>query len=302
MRKHLITFLAISIVLNLCLAGTSFFTSAGNYSNDIEKQDTTQLEQLKIRIEQLKKEKQLLKERLDKLQSATPLETDDDKIYNWYFMRKEGHTPPTTEPLYLEMIKNRGHFLGDTNKKKIFLTFDEGYENGYTVKILNTLKNNNVQAAFFVTGSYVKKNPELVKRMADEGHIIGNHSNTHPSMPQLSDKEIKQELSTVSSMVEDLTGNGTHFFRPPRGQFNSRVLKLADEQGYSTIFWSMAYRDWITDDQPGEETAYNFVTDNIHNGAVILLHAVSQSNAAALDNIIKELKKQGYSFASLNHI
>lgn len=304
MRKLLPWLLALSLALNFYLIGIKFFniSPAAGDVDEVE-QLQTRIEEYKQKTEKLEQEKQMLRERLESLQSAAePISTADNKVYNWYFKKSDGHAPPTTEPQYLQMLKNRGYFLGDTTKKEIYLTFDEGYENGYTPQILDTLKANNVKAAFFVTGSYVEKKPDLVKRMVAEGHIVGNHSDTHPSMPIISSEEIRKELKTVEKQVQQLTGYKMRFFRPPRGEFNQRVLDVAHEEGYITIFWSMAYRDWLVDQQPGKEAAYDYVVNNIHNGAIILLHAVSRSNAEALDSIIKELKKQGYTFKSLDQL
>lgn len=319
MRKYLPWLLVLSLGLNIYLAGTNFLNvspAAGDIDNDGRQNAAVQLEQLQNRIEEyqqknaeLEQEKQMLREKLDNLQPATesinknePVNTAENKVYSWYFKRSNKNLPPTTEPQYLQMLKGKGYFLGDTSKKQIYLTFDEGYENGYTPQILDTLKKNNVKAAFFVTGSYVERNPDLIKRMAAEGHIIGNHSDTHPSMPSISNEQIVKELDTVEKQVQQITGQKMHFFRPPRGEFNQRVLDVASREGYSTIFWSMAYRDWVVDEQPGKEAAYNFITNNIHNGAIILLHAVSKSNTEALDSIIKELKNRGYTFAGLEQL
>jgi len=309
LRKYLPLLLVLSLGLNIYLLEINFF-NVSPAAGDVTEEESARLEQLQNRIQkyeektaELERERQELQERMESMQSAAePISTADNKVYSWYFKRSNKNKPPTTEPQYMQMLKNKGYFLGDTNKKIIYLTFDEGYENGYTAQILDTLKANNVPAAFFVTGSYVEKNPKLVKRMAAEGHIIGNHSDTHPSMPTISNEEIKEELETVEKQVEQLAGQEMHYFRPPRGEFNQRVLDVAAQEGYKTIFWSMAYRDWVVDEQPGKDAAFNFVTNNIHNGAIILLHAVSKSNTEALDSIIKELKDRGYTFAGLNQL
>lgn len=316
MRRHLPWLLAISLVANIYLAGIYFFNTSTTTGDTSQKTLVEETEQLHNRIkeyeqktEHLRQQIQTLQERLHGLQSlADPVyqasnELATEEIYSWYFMRKEDNKPPSTEPQYLQMIKDgKGYFLGDTSEKKVYLTFDEGYEQGYTSQILDILKANKVPAAFFVTGSYVKNSPDLVKRMVKEGHIVGNHSNTHPSMPSLSDEQIKQELQTVEDQVKELTGKEMSYFRPPRGEFNQRVLDVAQQEGYTTIFWSMAYRDWLIDNQPGKEAAFNYVVNNIHNGALILLHAVSSSNTEALDDILKEIKKRGYTFASLDEL
>lgn len=319
MRKHLPWMLALSIALNIYLTGSVLLSSSpvtgaiDDASNHHTAQDLAppdkpldHVQELQEQIKDLQQEKEKLQQELNKLRqantAATTINTTDNKVHGWYFKRDDKNLPPTTEPEFIQMLKGKGHFIGDTSKKNIYLTFDEGYENGYTPQILDTLKKHKVPAAFFVTGSYVKKNPDLIKRMHAEGHIIGNHSDTHPSMPSISNEQIVKELNTVEKQVQEITKGKMHFFRPPRGEFNQRVLDVADQEGYSSIFWSMAYRDWLVDDQPGQEAAYNFVTKNIHNGAIILLHAVSKSNTDALDTIIKELKDRGYTFTSLQKL
>lgn len=310
MRKYLPWILALSLLVNAYLLGSNIFqvsTAAGDANLE---QLQSQLEEYKAEKERLEQETEMLRQKLESLQSAVEPGPEpspdsgslDTRVYGWYFKKRGGHAPPTTEPQYMQMLEGRGYFLGDTGKKEIYLTFDEGYENGYTGQILDTLRDNNVKAAFFVTGSYVEKNPALVKRMVEEGHIVGNHSDTHPSMPSLSNEEIKRELEAVEKQVHQLTGTKMSYFRPPRGEFNRRVLDVAHQEGYTTIFWSMAYQDWLTDRQPGKEVAFKHVTENIHNGAIILLHAVSKSNTEALDDIIKELKKMGYKFKSLDNL
>ena len=192
------------------------------------------------------------------------------------------------------------YYLGDTQHKVIYLTFDEGYENGYTTQILDILKANDVKAAFFVTKDYIERNPELIKRMVDEGHVVGNHSVTHSDMPDLSDEQIKSELDECAAYFKEVTGvEMPRFFRPPAGVYSIRSLEKTQQAGYKTIFWSFAYKDWETDNQPGKEEAYNMVMNNYHNGSIMLLHAVSQSNTEALDDMLKSLKQEGYTFLSL---
>lgn len=231
-----------------------------------------------------------------------PPAEQDRTIYSWWFKRNQEHKPPEFDPGQKSIVKGKGIFLGNTSEKKVYLTFDEGYENGYTPKILDTLKSNHVPAAFFVTADFVDKQPKLVQRMAVEGHIVGNHTATHRSLPELADSEIRKEIEITHYKVRELTGKDMKFMRPPMGEYNSRVLNELKELGYKAVFWSMAYRDWETDKQPGQVTAYNNVMDNVHPGAVILLHAVSKSNADALDEIIKGVKARGYSFASLKEL
>jgi peptidoglycan-N-acetylmuramic acid deacetylase len=191
--------------------------------------------------------------------------------------------------------KYHGVYLGDTSKKVVYLTFDEGYENGYTPLILDTLKENNVKALFFVTGAYVKSEGNLVKRMLEEGHLVGNHTINHRSLPSLSSAALENELYGLEKRFTALTGKGFKYMRPPEGEYSEKVLAAANQLGYVTVFWSYAYKDYDINDQKGSEHAYKMVMDNLHNGAVILLHAVSSDNANALDRIIRGIEAEGYS-------
>lgn len=222
--------------------------------------------------------------------------------YGWYFNPNDKHVPPTaSEKVNIDLYN--AHYLGDTTQKIIYLTFDEGYENGFSSKILDVLKEKNVKAAFFVTKPYIQKNTELIKRMAQEGHIVGNHSVKHLSFPDLSDEQIKNELLETAEAYKEVTGmDMPKIVRPPMGEYSERTLAVTKNTGYKTIFWSFAYKDWLTDAQPGKDAAYNTVMSRYHNGAVMLLHAVSQSNTEALGDIIDSLREQGYSFGSLDDI
>lgn len=224
--------------------------------------------------------------------------------YNWGMKKGRDGNPAQAGQQFDEMLpKYEALYLGDTSKKDIYLTFDNGYENGYTAQILDVLKKHQAPATFFVTGHYLKSVPELVKRMVKEGHIVGNHSWTHPDMTVLTDEAIKSELRKVKEETERLTGKKTmNYLRPPRGVFNERTMKVAKQEGYYHIFWSLAYKDWIVDEQKGAAYAHDAVLKQIHPGAVLLLHTVSKDNAEALDSIITDLKKQGYVFKSLDDL
>jgi len=223
----------------------------------------------------------------------------DNTETSWSFKRNSEHLP-VTGYYDLDLSLYGAYFIKNTDEKVVYLTFDEGYENGYTPTILDVLKDNNVKATFFITGHYIDSQPELVQRMVDEGHIVGNHSETHPSLPLLSDEEVYNEIVTLADKFKDLTGKDMDpFLRPPTGTYSERTLYLTRKLGFRTIFYSMAYRDWVVDDQPGKEAAHDHVMDNYHNGAIILLHAVSESNTEALDSILKDLKALGYRFGSL---
>lgn len=220
-------------------------------------------------------------------------------LQSWSFRRNTDHAPVIgyTDS---DLSKYGAYYLGDTDEKVMYLTFDEGYENGFTPTLLDILKENDVQAAFFVTLPFMRNNPELVIRMKEEGHIVANHSVTHPSFPELTDEEVIQELRETAAYYESLTGEEmAPFFRPPMGEYSDRTLYLTRREGYRTIFWSIAYRDWVVDDQPGKDYVYQHFLDNHHPGAIPLVHAVSSSNTEALDEVIKAMKAEGYRFGSL---
>ncbi|MFD2925077.1 delta-lactam-biosynthetic de-N-acetylase [Halobacillus naozhouensis] len=199
--------------------------------------------------------------------------------------------------------KYDGFYVDHSGEKVVYLTFDNGYEQGYTAKVLDILKKQQVPAAFFVTGHYIKSAPELVKRMEEEGHIIGNHSWSHPDFTKLSKQEMKNELQKVEKAVKELTDQDSMtYMRPPQGKFNEQTLKWTRELGYVHAFWSLAFVDWQTDGQKGWEYAYQSVINQIHPGAVILLHTVSKDNADALNELIIQLRKRGYHFGSLHEL
>lgn len=188
-----------------------------------------------------------------------------------------------------------------TEKKVMYMTFDCGYENGYTSKILDVLKEKNVNAAFFCTLPQVKDNPDLIKRMIDEGHIVGNHSVTHPSFAEISTDQMKKEISEMESYLKENFNYSEPYFRFPKGEYTNVALETVGSMGYSAVFWSLAYADWDLNNQKGEQYAFDTVVSRFHPGAVILLHSVSPDNANALGDIIDEAKKQGYEFESLRN-
>lgn len=202
------------------------------------------------------------------------------------------------------LSKHSGYYVGDTKSKVIYLTFDSGYENGNTSKILDILKNNNVQAAFFLTNPFINEQKSLVKRMVDEGHIVGNHTATHPSMAQIFDfNRFKGELSAVEKSYNSLTGKDIpKFFRPPMGKYSELSLYFTEKLGYKSIFWSFAYADWDQNKQPSKEYAINMIKKNTHNGGIFLLHSVSKTNAEILDEVLKYWKSEGYELKTLNDL
>jgi peptidoglycan-N-acetylmuramic acid deacetylase len=231
--------------------------------------------------------------------------TYSDVAYHFGFKKsKNGQLPSIDQEGFKPIIAKHGAvFLGDTTKKELYLTFDNGYENGYTARILDILREKKVPAAFFVTGHYVKDQPELLKRMVAEGHLIGNHSWSHPDMTRISDSRIKEELDQVKAAVAQVTGQKEmRFLRPPRGIFSERTLAVSKALGYTNVFWSLAYKDWDTKAQKGWKYAYDSVMAQLHPGAVMLLHSVSRDNAEALGKIIDDARRQGYEFKSLDQL
>lgn len=222
-----------------------------------------------------------------------------NKKYGWG-LKKNKQAPPEVPQATISLLDKYGAIYKDSEPRALYLTFDEGYENGYTAQILDVLKENNVPAAFFVTGPYIKKEPELIRRMVEEGHIVGNHTVNHPSMPEVkSAEDLKREIMELSESFQELTGQEMKFFRPPMGEYSERTLAITRDAGYTSVFWSFAYQDWNVKAQKGTDYAYQQITDGVHDGAILLLHAVSKDNAEVLDRVIKDLKAAGYRFKSL---
>lgn len=224
-------------------------------------------------------------------------------IERWWLKRNENHQTPEVSD-YIDLSKYDAYYVNPKcKKKKIFLTFDCGYENGFTPKILDVLKKQKIVAAFFVTKPFIREGRELVRRMKKEGHIVGNHTVHHRSMPTLSDRDNKQEIIDCAEYCKEATGYEIdHFIRPPMGEYNEKTLKLTKSMGYKTIFWSMAYVDFDVNKQPGKQYVVEHFKKYTHNGAIPLMHNVSQSNAEALDEVITNLKKEGYQFESLKKL
>ena len=195
-------------------------------------------------------------------------------------------------------------YVGDQEEKVLYLTFDAGYENGYTASILDTLKKHNVKAAFFLVGNYLQKNADLVRRMVDEGHIVGNHTMTHPDMSAITEKEAFQaELEGLETLFKEITGKDLpQYYRPPQGIYSEENLKMAKELGYRTVFWSLAYKDWDNNKQPTTEYALGKLIPRSHNGAVILLHSTSATNAEVLDELLTQWKSLGYRFETIDQL
>jgi peptidoglycan-N-acetylmuramic acid deacetylase len=229
-----------------------------------------------------------------------------NKERSWFYKPNKAHiTPEIPADVNVMLKKYNGYYVGDTDSKVLYLTFDEGYENGFTPKILDILKENNVKAAFFVTRPYIKQQPDLIKRMVQEGHIVGNHSSTHPSMTTKAGnvESFNKEFTDTEKVFTDITGlQMPKYFRPPMGVYSEKTLELTKTLGYISIFWSFAHKDWEVNNQPSVQVTHDKVINGSHNGEIILLHAVSKSDTDALDSIIKDLKKDGYVFLTLDEL
>ena len=203
-----------------------------------------------------------------------------------------------------DLKQYNAYYASDTDEKILYLTFDAGYENGNTPAILEALKKHQAPAVFFAVGNFIKDNPDLIKRMITEGHIVGNHTMTHPDMSQISSMEsFQKELEGVEELYTSVTGEPmTKFYRPPRGVYSTENLSMAKELGYSTFFWSLAYVDWIQEQQPSKEEAFQKLIPRIHPGAIVLLHNTSSTNAAILDELLTRWEEMGYQFHSIKEL
>ena len=215
--------------------------------------------------------------------------------------RQEG-TAPNGPASAEQLAQYNAVYVGKGDKKEIYLTFDAGYENGCTEKILDILKKHNAPAAFFLVGNYMEKNADLVRRMVDEGHIVGNHTMHHRDMSKLEDKEaFQQELTELETLFQSITGKELpKYYRPPQGTYSQKNLQMAKNLGYKTVFWSLAYVDWKNDDQPSAQSAFDKLLPRTHNGAVVLLHSTSQTNAEILDELLTKWEDEGYVFSSID--
>ena len=221
---------------------------------------------------------------------------------SWGLSFRDDGQPPTGPANAAALRQYDAAYLGDTGEKVLYLTFDAGYENGCTEKILDILQKHQVKAAFFLVGNYLEQNPELVRRMVQDGHIVGNHTWHHYDMSQISDREVfAGELEDVAEKYREITGGEMQkYYRPPQGIYSEENLKMAKELGYHTVFWSLAYKDWETGNQKGADYAFDSVIPYLYPGCVLLLHAVSSDNTEALGRIIDEARNQGYTFKSLD--
>ena len=217
--------------------------------------------------------------------------------------RQEGSAPVGTAGME-QLRQYDAAYLGDTREKVLYLTFDAGYENGCTEQVLDTLKKHQVRAAFFLVGNYIERNADLVRRMVEEGHIVGNHTMHHYDMSRLSGKEtFSKELTDLEDLFRQTTGKELpKFYRPPQGVYSQENLKMAKELGYKTVFWSLAYVDWKNDDQPDPDASLAKLLKRTHNGAVVLLHSTSQTNVKILDTLLTRWAEAGYTFGTLDDL
>lgn len=223
----------------------------------------------------------------------------DNTLYAWWFKRNDNHEKSGCQEDF-DITQYQAYYTVPVNEKKIYITFDCGYENGYTADILDILKKEGVTAAFFVTQTFIRDNIELTKRMKEEGHLVCNHTVTHPSMPGKSIEEQKNELLTCESYMKEATGYEMDlFFRPPKGEYSKRTLQMAKDLGYTTIFWSMAYLDYDVNNQPTSDHVVEHFKKYYHPGAIPLMHNVSVANRDALEQMLNNMKKEGYSFGTL---
>ena len=238
----------------------------------------------------------------------TPFIRVNAKELHWYCKRNAEHKQPISDSQFSFLDECCGIYVdkshGDENEEKvIYLTFDVGYENGNVAKILDVMKQEEVVGSFFVLENVIKRNPDLVLRMANEGHIVCNHTLNHPNLVGKSEELFKNEVLGLENEYRKLTGKEmSKFFRPPEGTFDREMLERASALGYKTVFWSFAYADWDNNKQLSEEAALKKILDNIHNGEIMLLHPTGETNAKIMQRLICSLKEQGYTFATLDNI
>ena len=227
-----------------------------------------------------------------------------EKSENWGLGFGTEGKPPTGNASEEELKKYNAYFIGDTTQNTIYLTFDCGYENGNTEPILDALKKHDVKATCFVVGNFLETSPEIVKRMIAEGHTVGNHTYHHLDMSSISSMDaFKKETQDVENLFEQITGTPiTKFYRPPQGKYNIENLKMAQELGYHTFFWSLAYVDWYQDKQPTKDEAFGKLLKRIHPGAIVLLHSTSSTNAQILDELLTKWEEMGYTIKPLTEL
>lgn len=223
------------------------------------------------------------------------------EITNWGLSFQQEGMPPVANATTEYLSQFHAMYCAPTQEKQIYITFDAGFENGNMPQILEALKKHDVQAVFFLVGNFMEKEPALLKQMVAQGHTIGNHTYSHPDMSAISGKEsFLQELQKNEALYKEIIGEDMpKLYRPPQGKYSEQNLKMADELGYQTVFWSLAYVDWYQNQQPTKEEAFSKLVPRIHPGAVLLLHSTSSTNAQILDALLTKYEELGYSFGDL---
>ena len=236
--------------------------------------------------------------------SNTVIPTSSTSESNWGLSFQEEGKPPVANTTAEELKQFDAYYMQNTEEKKIYLTFDCGYENGNTAPILDALKKHNAPATFFIVGNFLSTSPDLVRRMTEEGHTVGNHTFHHPDMSKISSIDaFSKELKDLEDLYKETTGKEmVKYYRPPQGKYSESNLKMAQDLGYQTFFWSLAYVDWYQDKQPSSEEAFQKLLGRIHPGAIVLLHSTSSTNAAILDELLSKWEEMGYQFQSLEYL
>ncbi len=236
--------------------------------------------------------------------SAPPQAIPTSAEGNWGLSFSQEGKPPVGNATADYLKQFRAYYVNQTDEKVIYLTFDAGYENGNAAAILDALKKHHAPAAFFLVGNYLETSPELVKRMVEEGHTVGNHTYHHPDMSKISTKEsFNQELTDLENLYQQTTGQPMKkYYRPPQGKYSESNLIMAQELGYTTFFWSLAYVDWYEDKQPSHEEAFKKLLGRIHPGAIVLLHSTSKTNGEILDELLTRWEEMGYRFGTLDEM
>lgn len=236
--------------------------------------------------------------------TATTVAHTAQKTYSWYYKPREDGTQPIVADDATFLEDYNLIYMGNPDSKVIYLTFDSGYENGYTEKILDILKEKNAPAAFFVTGHYMQSNPEIIQRMHDEGHLVCNHTLNHKDLSSTTEiSTYQQELDGLCELYLEITGDQMpRFMRPPEGKYSESMLQIVQEMGYTPVFWSFAYKDWLNDAQPDEASAKKTILSRTHPGEVALLHSTSATNAAILGEVIDAWRAQGYEIHSIQEL
>lgn len=232
--------------------------------------------------------------------SITPVTS---KSFGWGFSKNNNHSQPYIGSYEDEIKDTNSYYVGDKDEKIVYLTFDAGYDNGNLSKILDVMDEKEAVGTFFITGDFLTRFSDLVIDINNRGHIVGNHTWSHKKITKLNSQEIIEELNKVEEQYKKITGESIgYYFRPPEGVFNNESLQVIKQLNYNTIFWSIAYKDWDTNNQGDVNKAVNSVIDNLHNGAIILLHTVSEDNVKALPIIIDQIRANGYVIDSIDNL